>query len=420
MVQSEAKAERSRIFISYRREDTEQAVGRLVEDLREHFGAEQVFQDVTSIAPGAEFPDALHRALDTCAAMLVVIGPKWVDAKNSERRRRLDSEDDWVRQEVAESLRRPEVRVFPLLIDASMPTEDDLPVDLKGLARRQALSLTVRHWRYDLAELVEALKKVPGLAKPSSSPVNGGLRFTRRKALGLLVTAVVSSLLLFAVLYRTAPPALVRGLRPSILIGQFYGAPVVLATLDVENTGSSIATISEVRGTLTGPSRSGVVAARSSFTVGPVSWTIISQQGPFAPVVGPFPFGAGMKADLRIVMATDVNVPSLLQRLAELPEYRQQPPCVPREGRVPPLTHAAFEMVRAFAEQRFVWREGDWRLDIDVATEHGAWTFSHRFSLSADEVEFLRQSIALLGQCLAVNVLAPFAQDGGVANFLTK
>ncbi len=113
-----------RIFISYRREDTQQAVGRLSDDLVRHFAREQVFDDITSIVPGTDFVEALQQGLGTCAAMLVVIGPRWLTASDRQGRRRLDLPSDWVRQEIAESLRRPGVRVFPVLVDgAEMPSQ---------------------------------------------------------------------------------------------------------------------------------------------------------------------------------------------------------------------------------------------------------------------------------------------------------
>jgi formylglycine-generating enzyme required for sulfatase activity len=154
----------SRIFISYRREDSELAASRLAEDVRRHFASEQVFQDFASIDPGADFVDAVQRGLDTCAAVLVVIGSKWLNVVDRKGRRRLDVTGDWVRHEVAESLRRPGVRVFPVLLDhAEMPGLEDLPEDLHALTRRQAFPLTVRHWGKDVAELVEHLQRVPGL-----------------------------------------------------------------------------------------------------------------------------------------------------------------------------------------------------------------------------------------------------------------
>lgn len=162
---------RSRIFISYRHEADEYAVGRLAEELRKHFPHDQVFEDIASIDPGADFVDALQRGLDTCAAFLVVIGPNWPTITDRQGQRRLDSPDDWVRHEVVESLRNPGVRVFPLLLDAEMPSAEDLPEPMRPLTRRQAFSLTGRHWANDTARLIEFLKKVPGLAtRPPVEP----------------------------------------------------------------------------------------------------------------------------------------------------------------------------------------------------------------------------------------------------------
>jgi hypothetical protein len=169
-------ASRSRIFISYRRQDTEHPVGRLAEDLRRHFGRDQVFQDFTSIDPGVDFVEAVQKGLATCAAVLVAIGPKWLAATDDKGRRRLDLPGDWVAHEVAESLRVPEVRVFPVLVGAEMPSEEDLPASLRSLTRRQAFPLTGRHWPSDVALLVEFLKKVPGLTAsraPATAATDG-------------------------------------------------------------------------------------------------------------------------------------------------------------------------------------------------------------------------------------------------------
>ena len=155
---------RSRIFVSYRRQDAAYAADRLAEELRKHFGDDRVFEDMASIDPGADFVEALERGLNDCAAVLVIIGAGWLTASNRKGQRRLDLEDDWVRHEVAESLQRPEVRVFPILLDTEMPSTEELPEPLRPLARRQAFPLTVRHWTNDAATLIEFLKKVPGLA----------------------------------------------------------------------------------------------------------------------------------------------------------------------------------------------------------------------------------------------------------------
>ena len=148
----------SRIFISYRRKGSAYAVGRLAHDLRQNFSRDDVFEDLGSIEPGADFAQALQHALDACVAVLVVIDPGWLTVTDKQGRRRLDLPDDWVRQEVIESLRRPGVRVIPLLLDADMPGAEQLPEPLQPLARRQAFPLTARHWPEDVAKLVGVLR----------------------------------------------------------------------------------------------------------------------------------------------------------------------------------------------------------------------------------------------------------------------
>ncbi len=51
-----------RIFINYRRQDSEGYVGRLYDHLVQHFGDDGVFMDVDSIQPGADFLRTLEEA----------------------------------------------------------------------------------------------------------------------------------------------------------------------------------------------------------------------------------------------------------------------------------------------------------------------------------------------------------------------
>ena len=88
-----------RIFISYRRADTQHVAGRLFDRLAEHFGAGNVFMDVDSIEPGLDFAEAVDNAVGRCEVLLALIGSHWVDAVDEHGNRRLEDPDDFVRLE---------------------------------------------------------------------------------------------------------------------------------------------------------------------------------------------------------------------------------------------------------------------------------------------------------------------------------
>ncbi len=158
------------IFISYRRDDTRHAAGRLAGDLAEHFGREHIFRDIEGIDPGVEFPVALEKALSGCAVMVVLIGPLWLDVKDPRGRRRLEQEGDWIRLEIATALRRG-IRVVPVMVeDTPLPEPDQLPQDIRALLDRQSLPMSDLRWEADLQRLVGTLRRALGLTPPAPPP----------------------------------------------------------------------------------------------------------------------------------------------------------------------------------------------------------------------------------------------------------
>jgi hypothetical protein len=147
----------TRIFISYRREDSAGYAGRLADALEQRYGAGSVFRDVDDIAPGEDFVQRLRKALDECHAMLPVIGRRWLSARGPNGAPRLADPDDFVRIEIATALERG-LRLIPVLVDgAALPRADELPEALAALPRRQALVLTDSAWGQDLERLCAAL-----------------------------------------------------------------------------------------------------------------------------------------------------------------------------------------------------------------------------------------------------------------------
>lgn len=155
----------SRIFVSYRRDETSGHAGRLIDRLNGHFGRERVFFDLQTIRPGMDRVKALESALSECSVLIAVIGKAWAEGLDRKGRRRIDSPEDSLRREVATALQR-EVLVVPVLVQgATMPDSTDLPDDLAPLTRRQAIELTDVRWDYDVAQLIEALEHTvdPGI-----------------------------------------------------------------------------------------------------------------------------------------------------------------------------------------------------------------------------------------------------------------
>lgn len=145
-------------FISYRRDQSSRPAQILKDELARRFGEDSVFMDVASLDAGQEWPRRLEEAIRESAVLLVLIGPEWLQAARPDGTRRLDDPRDWVRLEIEAGLRGQEV-VVPVLIDnARMPSEEELPDSIRGLARRNAFWLTVERGSAQIDELVDSIR----------------------------------------------------------------------------------------------------------------------------------------------------------------------------------------------------------------------------------------------------------------------
>ena len=151
-----------RIFINYRRDDLIGMAGRLHDRLAHTFGRDRLFMDVDHIPVGADFVAHLNSQVAECNALLVVIGPNWLNAKDESGERRLDNPDDFVAIEIAAALAR-DIRVIPVLVDgARMPKAKELPDSLKPLARRHAVDVRHSHFGQDAEALVKRMREALG------------------------------------------------------------------------------------------------------------------------------------------------------------------------------------------------------------------------------------------------------------------
>lgn len=160
------------IFISYRRQDSVAYAGRIYDRLTERFGAGNVFMDIDSIDPGADFVNVLAEKIRFCEVMLVVLGPDWVSMRDENEKLRLSDPEDYVRQEITVGLER-KIRLIPLLVSgAKMPAEKDLPDQLSTLARLQAVTISDIHFHRDVDALIETFQET-GLTASESMEING-------------------------------------------------------------------------------------------------------------------------------------------------------------------------------------------------------------------------------------------------------
>jgi len=188
------------VFMSYRRSDQIALTGRVYDRLVQKFGSEQVFKDVEDIPAGSDFRKVLEQALTKADIVLAMIGPGWLNAADSQGRRRLDNPDDFVRLEIATALKRDDVLVIPVLLDnAKMPVANHLPADLKDLAYRNGV--VVRNdpdFGSDIKELIAIIEEKSVQSAPKSKlplPLIGA---------GLLILA---ALVIAGVLLSTMPTA---------------------------------------------------------------------------------------------------------------------------------------------------------------------------------------------------------------------
>lgn len=147
----------STIFISYRRSDSAGYTGRLADSLEPLLGSRKIFRDVEDIKPGDDFVRIIERYLKKARIFLVIIGKHWLDAEDSQGKRRLADPGDHVRIEIESALRLGIV-VIPVLVGgAVMPAAAELPGSLSALANRQAIELTDSRWDHDVGRLLQTL-----------------------------------------------------------------------------------------------------------------------------------------------------------------------------------------------------------------------------------------------------------------------
>jgi hypothetical protein len=164
------------IYISYRRADSAYVSRALYDRLERNLGRSSLFMDVDSIQLGVDFIQALEKQVDHSDILIVVIGRDWLTTTDQDGRRRLDDPGDFVRIEIASALSKGKV-VIPVLVDgASMPRPEDLPPELRSLARRNSFEVSHVRFDSDIARLVRELQRILADREQSAQKPEGPTR----------------------------------------------------------------------------------------------------------------------------------------------------------------------------------------------------------------------------------------------------
>ena len=180
-----------KVFISYRRKDSQYIADRIYDSIERELKEENVFRDIDSIQFGRDFRRILQDAVGRCDALLVVIGPRWLGETDEAGRRRVDDPGDWVRIEIETALER-DIPVIPLLVDgAPLPRGEDLPPSLQGLVYRHGMPVRPDpDFRHDMGRLIKAL---------GQTPPPGRITLSRRQAVPHRRVPVGCKLLIIAI-----------------------------------------------------------------------------------------------------------------------------------------------------------------------------------------------------------------------------
>jgi hypothetical protein len=156
------------VFLSYRRADAAPYARLLRSQLMDRLPDVHVM-DVDPIEPSLEFAEDIRKAVESCAVLVALIGRQWETLADEEGRRRIDNVDDYVRAAIRTALQQGK-RVIPLLVDgAQMPRQQQLPSDLRQLARLNALDLSYDRYGYDTDRFIYLIERVLGAAPPGSA-----------------------------------------------------------------------------------------------------------------------------------------------------------------------------------------------------------------------------------------------------------
>jgi hypothetical protein len=163
----------TKIFISYRRDDSQAQSELVYQALEQRFGSDAIFMDSNNIDGGSKWPDRIRQALsDTQLVLAVIISPgKWMGVNAETGEIRIKDDSDWVYRELSTTFASRK-SIMPVLSKAGdLPKSSVLPDSIKSLPDIQSLKLDFDRWddvKEDLVNQCEQLLETAGVPTPRS------------------------------------------------------------------------------------------------------------------------------------------------------------------------------------------------------------------------------------------------------------
>jgi hypothetical protein len=151
---------REKIFISYRRSDTEHIAGRMFDTLNNLYGPDNIFFDTATIPSAVEFYTKIQAAISESAVVLAVIGNDWVRYPPRFLGLFRSKKEDYVLRElqIAIGLMVP---IIPILVgNTEMPKESSLPTAIRPIAKLNAIKVrAARDFHSDMQTVINTINQ---------------------------------------------------------------------------------------------------------------------------------------------------------------------------------------------------------------------------------------------------------------------
>lgn len=201
-----------KIFVNFRRDDAPTEARRVRDGLAAYFSRSDVFMDTDGLLAGPRFEQDLANTLDGADVVVAVIGPRWMELL---RGHAAGGKRDFERDQLAAALKRG-IPVVPVRVgaDGQVPVAfraEDLPVDIRPLAKRVGRDVSGDRFGSELTRLAEQIARVRSDAEARFTAGNSTGRLWLWSAACAASAVLVGNLSFYlsgaAALLSSSPPA---------------------------------------------------------------------------------------------------------------------------------------------------------------------------------------------------------------------